>query len=239
MTPLKDQVAVITGASSGIGAAAARELAAAGMKVVITARRADRLEALAKDLAYMAALPGDVLDATLPQALVDLAIERFGRCDVVLNNAGFMLAGQIETIDIDEVCRMVRVNVEAAYRMAYTALRHFKKAGSGHLVNTSSVLGTKTRPGAGAYAGTKYAIEALSEDLRMEVAGSGVRISCVEPGIVLTELHDNFEVHPRVSMGIEKPLVPEDIARCIRFVLEQPAHVNIPRLMVLPSEQKI
>jgi NADP-dependent 3-hydroxy acid dehydrogenase YdfG len=150
-----------------------------------------------------------------------------------------MLAGKIETIDIDEVCRMARVNVEAAYRMAYTALRHFKKAGFGHLVNTSSVLGTKTRPGAGAYAGTKHAIEALSEDLRMEVAGSGVKVSCIEPGIVLTELHDKFEVHPRVSMGIEKPLEAEDIARCIRFVLEQPAHVCIPRMMVLPAEQAI
>jgi NADP-dependent 3-hydroxy acid dehydrogenase YdfG len=239
MTSLKDQVAVITGASSGIGAASARELAGAGMKLVLTARRAERLEALAGELPEAVAHPGDVLDPQLPQALIDLAVGRFGRCDVVLNNAGFMLAGQIETIDIEEVCRMARVNVEAAYRMAYTALRHFKKAGTGHLVNTSSVLGTKTRPGAGAYAGTKYAIEALSEDLRMEVAGSGVKISCVEPGIVLTELHDKFEVHPRVSMGIQAPLGPDDIARCIRFMLEQPAHVNIPRLMVLPAEQRI
>jgi NADP-dependent 3-hydroxy acid dehydrogenase YdfG len=239
MTPLKDQVAVITGASSGIGAAAARELAAAGMKLVLTARRADRLDAMAGELGNAIAFPGDMLDPKLPQALVDLAVERYARCDVVLNNAGFMLTGKIETIDIDEVCRMARVNVEAAYRVAYTALRHFKKAGSGHLVNTSSVLGSKIRTGAGAYAGTKHAIEALSEDLRMEVAGSGVKVSCIEPGIVLTELHDKFEVHPRVSMGIQRPLEPEDIARCIRFVLEQPAHVCIPRLMVLPAEQAI
>ena len=158
---------------------------------------------------------------------------------MVLNNAGIMLTGKIETIDIDDVCKMARVNVEAAFRMAYTALRHFRKAGSGHLINTSSVLGMKIRPGAGAYSGTKFAIEALSEDLRMEVAGSDVKVSCIEPGMTMTELHDKFEVHPKVSMGIEKPLAPDDIARCIRFILEQPAHVRIPRMLVLPGEHAI
>jgi NADP-dependent 3-hydroxy acid dehydrogenase YdfG len=239
MPSLKDQVAVITGASSGIGAASAKELAQAGMKLVLTARRGDRLEALAEVLPNATVLAGDVLDPKLPQALIDNAVEVYGRCDVVLNNAGVMLTGKIETIDIDAVCNMVRINVEAAYRMAYTALRHFKKAGSGHLVNTSSVLGMKIRPGAGAYAGTKFAIEALSEDLRMEVAGTNVKVSCIEPGMTMTELHDKFEVHPKVAMGIEKPLEPADIARCIRFMLEQPAHVRIPRMLVLPGEHAI
>jgi NADP-dependent 3-hydroxy acid dehydrogenase YdfG len=131
---------------------------------------------------------------------------------------------------------MVRVNVESAFRMAYVAMTHFKKAGRGHLINTSSILGTKVRPTAGAYAGTKYAIEALTEALRMEFAGTGVKVSCIEPGLVLTELHDHWKVHPRESMNIKNPLRPEDVARAIRFLLEQPAHVRIPRLMIMPGE---
>jgi len=112
-------------------------------------------------------------------------------------------------------------------------------AGAGHLVNTSSILGTKTRPTVGAYAGTKYAIEALSESLRMELAGSDVKVSCVEPGVVMTELHADWAEHPTKMFGIKAPLVPEDIARCVRFILEQPGHVRIPRMMVLPGEHAI
>ena len=239
MISVKEHVAVVTGASSGIGAATARELSRAGMMLVLTARRRDTIANIAEELGRAVAIAGDILEPTLPQALIDEAIRRFGRCDVVLNNAGVMLTGDIETIDIEAVCHMVRVNVEAAYRVAYTALRHFKKVGAGHLVNTSSVLGMKIRSGAGAYSGTKFAIEALSEDLRMEVAGTDVKVSCVEPGMTLTELHDNFKVHPKIAMGIERPLEPEDVARCIRFILEQPAHVRIPRLLVLPGEHAI
>jgi NADP-dependent 3-hydroxy acid dehydrogenase YdfG len=101
------------------------------------------------------------------------------------------------------------------------------------------VLGTKIRPTAGAYAGTKYAIEALSESLRMEVAGSAVKVSCNEPGLVMTELHRDLPVHPKDSLGVTQPLVPEDIARMVVFVAAQPAHVAVPRLMVLPQGQAI
>jgi NADP-dependent 3-hydroxy acid dehydrogenase YdfG len=121
--------------------------------------------------------------------------------------------------------------------MAYTALKYFKGAGSGYLISTSSILGTKVRPTAGVYAASKYGVEAMTEALRMEVAGSGIRVSCIEPGLVSTELQDHFEVHPRDMLGMEQPLEPEDIARVVRFMLEQPPHVSIPRIMVLPSEQ--
>jgi NADP-dependent 3-hydroxy acid dehydrogenase YdfG len=131
----------------------------------------------------------------------------------------------------------VRVNFEAAVRVAYVALRHFKAHGSGYLINTSSILGTKVRPTAGVYAGTKFGIEALTEALRIEVAGTGIRVGCIEPGLVMTELQDHFEVHPRDMLGIERPLEPADVARVVRFMLEQPPHVVIPRIMVLPSEQ--
>ena len=236
---LNGKVAVITGASSGIGKAVAENLDEAGMKLVLTARREDRLKELAGTLKSATYVAGDIVDPDLPDALVEHAVKTFGSCDVVINNAGGMIGGTIEAIDVARIRRMVRVNVEAAYAMAYVALKHFKKQGSGHLVNTSSILGTKVRDTAGAYAGTKYAIEALTEALRMELAGTGIKASCVEPGLVVTELHNDWEVHPRHTMNIEPPLEPEDIARAVRFVLEQPEHVLIPRIMVLPSAQKI
>ncbi len=238
---LKDKVAIITGASSGIGTAIARNLHEAGMRLLITARRADRLEEIAKELPGTVFLAGDIADHDMPQALLDVALEKFGRLDVVCNNAGFVEKGTIETMDVDRMCEMVRVNVEAMFRMTYLALRHFKQQDSGHLVNTSSILGQKVRPTVGAYAGTKHAIEALTDALRIELAGarSNVAVSCIEPGLVLTELHDHWEEHPVKSMNIPHPLTPEDVARCVRFVLEQPAHVRIPKLLVVPGEQEL
>ena len=148
-----------------------------------------------------------------------------------------MDTASIESADIDRLCANIRVNLEAATRMAYTVLKYFKTVNAGHLVTTSSILGTKVRPTAGAYAGSKYGVEALTEALRMEVAGTGVRVGCIEPGLVSTELQDHFEVHPKDALGMQQPLEPQDIARCVRFMLEQPPHVSIPRMMVLPSEQ--
>ncbi|QDV22936.1 SDR family oxidoreductase [Aureliella helgolandensis] len=236
-SPLNQQVAIITGASSGIGAGVAEELNAAGMKLVLTARRADRLNALAADLTDCEVVAADIADAETPQKLVDRAIEKFGRLDVVFNSAGVMFSGTIDEVDIDEMCRMVRVNAEAAVRMAYTAVKHFQQVGSGHLVNVSSILGTKVRPGAGVYAGTKHAIEALSEAFRMELAKTNVKVSLIEPGVVDTELQSHFLVHPKEMLGIKQPLQSADIARCVRFVLEQPSHVRIPVMMVIPGEQ--
>jgi len=236
---LDGKTAVITGASSGIGRAVARELRGAGMNLVITARREERLRSLAQELGGSEVLAGDIADPAMPEALLDQAMEVFGGCDVVFNNAGFGEIGPIHEIDLERVCRMVRVNVEAAYRLAYLAVRLFRSQGHGHLVNTSSILGTKVRPTTGAYAGTKFAVEALSESLRMELAGTGVRVSCIEPGLVVSEFHDRWEVHPTKSMKVPEPLQPEDVARCVRFVLEQPAHVSIPRMLVMPSQQPL
>lgn len=236
---LQGSAAIITGASSGIGAAVARDLSKAGVRLLLTARRDDRLRELAAECAGAAILAGDIVDAGLPQQLVDECVRQFGRCDAVFNNAGFMEVGPIDSIDIERVCAMVRTNVESAYRMAYVALRHFRKVGRGHLLNTSSILGTKVRPTTGAYAGTKFAIEALSEALRMELAGTGIKVSCIEPGLVMTELHSRWKVHPKDALNIPDPLVPEDIARCVRFILEQPDHVNIPRLMAVPGQQQL
>lgn len=235
---LSGRVAVVTGASSGIGLAVARELHALGLKLVLTARSEERLGRISSKLAA-ATVAADITEASVPDRLLATALERYGRCDVVVNNAGSIEVGPIESIDIDGVCSMVRVNVEAAYRVAYTFIRHFVKRGSGHVINMSSVMGTKVRPTAGAYAGTKYAVEALSEALRMEVAGTKVAVTCIEPGLVMTELHRNWPVHPTVGMKVPHPLAPEDVARCVSFALTQPPNVRIPRLMVLPSEHQI
>ncbi len=235
---LEGKVAVITGAGSGIGLAVARELHAQGMRLILTSRSGERLTQVQEQL-QAATLMGDITEPGLPGKLLELALSTHGRCDVVLNNAGIIEVGPIESIDIDKVCEMVRINVESAYRVAYTFVRQFVKQGYGHLLNLSSVLGTKVRPTAGAYAGTKYAIEALSEALRLELAGTPVAVTCIEPGLVMTQLHRDWPVHPSESMNIPHPLQPEDIARCVSFVLSQPTHVRIPRLMIIPGEHQI
>jgi NADP-dependent 3-hydroxy acid dehydrogenase YdfG len=235
---LEGKVAIITGASSGIGEGAARELADAGMKLVLTARRKQVLENIAAQIdTEVAIMAGDIIDESLPQKLIDTAVERFGSCDVVFNNAGVMIVGKAENIDLEALCRMVRINVEAVYRLAIVAMRHLISQGSGYLINTSSILGMKVRETTGAYAGTKYAVEALTEDLRMQAAGTGVRVCALEPGLVDTHLQDHFPVHPKDMLNIKAPVQPADIGRAIRFVLEQPDHVAIPRILVMPAEQ--
>ena len=236
---LAGKVAVITGASSGIGRAVAHNLNRAGVKLVLTGRRQERLDALQSELDHAVVLAGDITDPELPGRLIGLALEHFGACDIVFNNAGTAVMGSAEEVDIEEICHMVRVNVEAAYRMAYTAMRHFKSVGSGFLLNTSSIVGTKVRPGAGAYAGTKHAIEALTEGLRMEAGKTGVGVACIEPGLTRTEFFREFEAFPTERFDIPNPLAPEDIARVVRFVLEQPGHVRIPRVLVIPADQEM
>lgn len=235
---LKGKVAVITGASSGIGEGTARELARAGMKLVLTARRKELLDKIAAQLdTETVVVASDIADEALPQTLIDTAVKKFGSCDVVFNNAGIMIVGSAGDIDIEDVTRMVRINVEAVYRLAILAMRHMIKQGGGYLINTSSILGTKVRQTTGAYAGTKYAVEALTEDLRMQAAGTGVRVCALEPGLVETHLQDHFDVHPKDMLNIKDMVQPADIARAIRFMLEQPDHVAIPRILVMPTDQ--
>jgi len=236
---LKDKVAIITGASSGIGRAVARNLNEAGVRLVLTGRREERLAALAAELTHTVTLSGDIVNSELPNQLLRTALDTFGRCDIVFNNAGILKTGSIEDVSIDELCYMVRVNVEAAYRLAYLALKHFKSTGSGFLLNTSSVLGTKVRPSAGAYAGTKYAIEALTEGLRIEVAKTDIGVACVEPGLVETELQRDWGEPASKRLNISRPLQPTDIARVVRFVLEQPEHVRIQRVLVMPTDHDL
>jgi NADP-dependent 3-hydroxy acid dehydrogenase YdfG len=118
-------------------------------------------------------------------------------------------------------------------------LKRFKEQGSGHIINISSVLGTKVRPTAGAYAATKFALEALSEALRMELTGTNIQVSCIEPGLVMTELHNSWEIHPKDSMNIHEPLEVSNIVDAVLYIINQPAHVRIPKLMILPKDHNI
>ena len=234
------RVGVITGATGGIGTAVATSMSEAGWRLVLSARSAEKLDALASQLqAPAVVIPGDLRDISLPQALLSAAVEKFGRCDLCFNNAGILEVGPIETIDVERVCDMVRVNVEGAFRVAYVFLQHFVREKMGHLINISSVLGKKVRPTAGAYAATKFAIEALSEALRMELNKTDVQVSCIQPGLVMSGLHDRWEIHPSELMGIAEPLQPSDIARMVLFLLDQPPHVRIPQLMILPKGHEI
>lgn len=190
---LQNEVAIITGASGGIGEAVAKELDAAGMRsLLLTARSQDKLERLASNLQHAKAVPGALTDPELPQKLVDVAIQTFGRLDVVFNNAGVMTVGSIESVDIEAICQMVRINVESAYRMAYTALRHFKQSASGFLISTSSIAGLKTTPQFAAYCGTKFAIDAFTDSMRMEFAATDIHVASIAPGSLDTGLYDHW-----------------------------------------------
>lgn len=236
---LSEKAAIVTGASSGIGKAVAEDLTEAGVKVVATARRKQVLEELQKENKDIVIEAGDITDPDMPDRLLSRTLDEFGRCDILVHAAGILDMGKIEEVDIDRMCLQARINFEAAIRITYTVLRHFKSTGSGDMIHLSSILGTKVREGTGVYAGSKYAIEALVEALRMELADTDIRISALEPGVVITELHDGLPVHPRESLSISEPLQTEDIVRCVRFILEQPAHVRIPAMMILPGEQAI
>ncbi len=236
---LQNKVALITGASSGIGKAIAQALDAAGMRLILTARSQDKLEQIASSLSQAKVFAGAITDSEIPQKLVDFALENYGQLDVVLNNAGVMTVGSIEDVDIEAVCQMVRLNVESVYRMAYTVLRHFKTVGSGFLINTSSIAGLKTAPRYAAYNGTKYAVEAFTDALRMELAGTGIKVAAIAPGTVDTGLYDQWSQDDKSYITSGGALQPEDIARCVRFILEQPDHVLIPRLLAVPTNQPV
>lgn len=231
------KICVVTGASSGIGYAIADALQADGYTVVATARREDRLRQL--PATNVTIVTGDLSAAAFQDQLITTVYEKYGRCDYLFNCAGTIATGTIEDIDIDQVTDMIQLNVTATIRLTYQLLKRFRQQGFGHVINMSSVLGTKVRPTAGAYAATKFALEALSEALRMELTGSNIQVSCIEPGLVMTELHKDWKVHPKEGMGIHEPLTTDDIVGTVRFIMQQPAHVRIPRLMILPKDHHI
>jgi NADP-dependent 3-hydroxy acid dehydrogenase YdfG len=228
---------LITGASSGIGLSLARALAADGHRLVLTARRENRLKELQSKNVDI--LPGDLTSAEFVDSLDTFVFKKYGRCDYLFNSAGVITKGTVQETDIDRMSSMLRLNIESTFRLTYRFLKRFVEQGSGHVINISSVAGTRVRPTIGAYAATKFAMEALSEALRLELSDTNIKISCIAPGLVLTELHDDWEVHPVDMLNIREPLTGEDIVETARFIMSQPDHVRIPRVLILPRGQKL
>jgi NADP-dependent 3-hydroxy acid dehydrogenase YdfG len=237
-------VAVVTGASSGIGEATVRSLAAAGAAVVAGARRKERLhglvEEVTRDGGKAIAVECDLTDEQQAHALVNRAIEEFGRIDILVNNAGVMLLSKVEKGLSDEWRQMFDVNVLGLLYATDAAVEAMKGQGSGHIVNVSSVAGRKTRPTGGVYSGTKFAVNAISEAMRQELLEDGIRITIVEPGAVATELTEHItdeEVREGLKQRNIEPLQSEDVANAIAYAVSQPQRVSVNEILIRPTQQ--
>lgn len=244
---LKGKTALITGASSGIGAATARVLASAGTRVALLARRSDRLETLKaeikKDGGEALALCADVTRKSEVKKAVDECLNSFGNIDILVNNAGIMPLSLMKNLHEEEWERMVDVNIKGVLFCIGAVLPQMIKQASGHIVNISSVAGRRVMPGAAVYCATKFAVSALSEGLRMELGqSSNIRVTVIEPGAVATELSrgiTDMEVLAMFGQRFQnvKPMKADDIARAVLYALSQPDNVNSADIMIMPTSQ--
>jgi NADP-dependent 3-hydroxy acid dehydrogenase YdfG len=245
---LDGTVALVTGASSGIGEATAKELIRHGASVALVARRKDRLEALAAAIGDRAlVIEADITSQQEAAGAVERTVSELGRLDTVVNNAGLMLLGPAVGAPLEEWERMVDINVKGLLYVAHAALPHLLKAAEdsprrvADLVNISSVAGRIARSGSGVYNLTKFGVTALSESLRQEVAGRHVRVSVVEPGAVATELTTHlrpeiFQASRARFEGVE-PLQSADVADAIAYIVTRPRHVALNEVLIRPTNQ--
>ena len=243
---LEGKVAVVTGASSGIGEATVRALAAEGAAVVAGARRQERLDGLVEgvtqDGGKAIGVQCDVTDEEQAHDLVRRAVEEFGRIDILVNNAGVMLLSRIETGLSDQWRQMFDVNVMGLLYATHAAIGHMKEQGSGHLINISSVAGRKVRTTGGVYSGTKWAVNAISEALRLEHLEDNIRVTVVEPGAVATELPTHI-TDDEAQQGMNRfanieILEAEDIANAIAYAATQPERVSVNEVLIRPTRQE-
>ena len=248
MPKLDGKVAVVTGASSGIGEATAEALAAEGATVVVAARREERLADLTNRIeergGKVLAATCDVTDEAQAHGLIRRAEDEFGRVDILVNNAGVMLLSTVGKGLSDEWRRMFDVNVLGLLYATDAAIETMKKRGGGHLVNVSSVAGRKvTRDSSGVYAGSKFAVGAISEGLRQELLQDNIRVTIVEPGAVATELTDHItDEDARESLGgllDLEILQAEDIANAIVYAVTQPERVSVNEILIRPTQQPV
>ena len=242
---IKDKVVVITGASSGLGEATARRLARGGARLVLGARRLDRLQALADELSLGAdaALRTDVTQAEQVQALIDHAVKRHGRIDVLLNNAGLMPHSPLERLKIADWDRMIDVNIKGVLYGIAAALPHMKAQKSGHIISVSSVAGHLVRPGAVVYCATKHAVRVISEGLRQEVKPYNIRSTIISPGAVATELPESI-TEADVAAGIKDfyaryAISAESFASMVAFAMSQPEDVDVNEILFRPTRQEL
>ena len=244
---IKDRIVVVTGASSGLGEATARLLSEQGATVVLGARRADRLQSLAKDLEVRGgkalAVTTDVIQREQVKALVDSAVQSYGRIDVMINNAGLMPQAPLERLKVDEWDRMIDVNIKGVLYGIAAALPHMQRQKAGHFINVSSVAGHRVGPGFAVYAATKYAVRALSEGLRQEVKPYNIRTTVISPGAVATELPKGItdaDAAERVRTFYSQVAVPADsFARAVAFAMSQPEEVDINEILYRPTRQEL
>ncbi|MBV4469008.1 SDR family oxidoreductase [Pseudomonas siliginis] len=241
MLNIQDKVIVITGASSGIGEATARLLAERGAKVVLGARRTERLAVIAEEIngagghAQFRAL--DVTDQQDVQRFVDFAVEHYGRVDVLVNNAGVMPLSRLDALKVDEWNRMIDVNIRGVLHGIAASLPLMQRQRAGQIINIASIGAYTVSPTAAVYCATKYAVRAISEGLRQEVGGD-IRVTVIAPGVTESELAESIsdEGGREEMKSFRKIAIPaEAIARAIAYAVEQPADVDVSELIVRPT----
>ena len=239
------KVVVITGASSGLGEAAARHLSAQDATVVLGARRADRIKSLADEFTRSGgkalAMATDVTHFDQVKKLVDAAVQMYRRIDVIINNAGLMPLSPLERLKIDDWDRMIDVNIKGVLYGIAAALPYMKQQKSGHIINVSSVAGHKVRPGTTVYAATKHAVRVISEGLRQEVKPYNLRTTVISPGAVATELPSSVtepDVAENVHQVYEHAIPADSFARAVAFAMSQPEDVDINEILYRPTQQE-
>ncbi len=244
---IKDKVAIVTGASSGIGYATALALSKAGAKVAIGARRTNRLEKLQNEITKNG---GDVLSHKLDvtkksecDSFVEATIKKWGSVDILVNNAGLMPLSFVKNLKVEEWDQMIDVNIKGVLYCTAAVIPHMIEKKSGHIVNISSVAGRIVFPSGSVYCATKHAVTAFSEGLRQELSvRSNIRVTCIEPGVVATELTDTITDESLQSFVENSKkmdsLKAEDIANAILFAVEAPNHVNVNEVLIRPTTQE-
>ncbi|MHB0989726.1 MAG: SDR family oxidoreductase [Burkholderiales bacterium] len=243
---IEGKVIVITGASGGLGAATARHLSALGATVVLGARRIERIQSLAEELAASEgkaiAIQADVTQSAQVQALVDAAIDRYGRIDVMINNAGIMPHSPLDRLKIDDWNRTIDVNIKGVLYGIAAALPPMQRQKSGHFINVSSVAGHKVRPSSAVYAATKHAVLAISEGLRLEVKPYNIRTTVISPGAIDTDLPDSIteaDIAASVRKIYEIAIPAESFARAVAFAIGQPDDIDVNEILFRPTRQEI
>jgi NADP-dependent 3-hydroxy acid dehydrogenase YdfG len=238
-TGLNSKVVLITGASSGIGEGTARQLAANGARVVLGARRTERLEAIAADIEKAGGAVRlrrlDVTDREDVEAFAAFAESAFGPIDVLVNNAGVMPLSPLSALKVDEWDRMIDVNIRGVLHGIAAVLPRMEAQGHGHIINVSSVGGFVVQPTAAVYAATKFAVRAISEGLRKE--SDRIRCTCIYPGVVTSELADTISdpvARERMQSYRKLAIEPDAIGRAIQFAIEQPGDVDVNEIVVRP-----
>jgi NADP-dependent 3-hydroxy acid dehydrogenase YdfG len=245
--PLAGRVALVTGASSGIGDAIARVLADAGAKVAIVARRRERLDVLARELgaagAEVLVLAADLLREDENRRIVAGTEKHFGRLDILVNNAGVMLLSPVDGADPEDWRRMLELNVLAPMVSSQAALPGMRARGGGHIVNIASTAGRIANPNISGYSASKFGIVAFSESMRREVYKDKIRVTVIEPGVVETELREHIP-HAGTKQAIDawaaamRQLQPEDVANAVLYCVTQPEHVNVNEILMRPTDQE-